>query len=64
MPTREPVETRRKAGGTVAGKARRDLEHKSGRKVVTSENYLALSQSVKKARSLPKPAPQGKPNKS
>ncbi|MBU4198993.1 MAG: Bro-N domain-containing protein [Verrucomicrobia bacterium] len=37
------------AGGTVAGNARRELERKSGRKVVTSENYLALTQSVKKS---------------
>jgi hypothetical protein len=35
-------------GGTVAGNARRELEKKSGRKVVTSENYLALAQSAKK----------------
>ena len=27
-------------GGSVAGKARRDLETKTGKKVVTSENYL------------------------
>jgi hypothetical protein len=39
-------------GGTVAGNARRELEEKSGRKVVSRENYLALSQSVKKARRL------------
>ena len=51
------------AGGTVAGNARRDLEQKSGRKVVTSEKYLALTQSVKKAKSLAKPAPPGKPGK-
>lgn len=31
-------------GGTVAGNARRDLERKSGRRVVTNENYLALTQ--------------------
>lgn len=37
-------------GGTVAGNARRELEAKSGRKVVTSENYLALTQSAKKAK--------------
>jgi hypothetical protein len=43
------------AGGTVAGNARRELEEKSGRKVVTSENYLALSQSVRKAKALAKP---------
>jgi methylphosphotriester-DNA--protein-cysteine methyltransferase len=38
------------AGGTVAGNARRELEKKSGRKVVTSENYLALTQVEKKKR--------------
>ena len=36
------------AGGTVAGNARRELEKKSGRKVVTSDNYLALTQSEKR----------------
>ena len=36
---------------------------KTGRKVVTSDNYLALTQSVKKAKSLAKPAPHGKPSK-
>ncbi len=35
-------------GGAVAGNARKELEQKSGRKVVTSENYLALTQSAKK----------------
>jgi hypothetical protein len=35
------------AGGEVAGKARRDLETKSGRKVVTNENYLSLAQGEK-----------------
>ena len=35
-------------GGTVAGSARRDLEKKSGRKVVTKENFLSLTQSAKK----------------
>ena len=43
-------------GGTVAGNARRELEKKSGRKVVTSENYLALAQSTKKIRPLPNEA--------
>ena len=38
-----------RSGGTVAGNARRELEKKSGRKVVTSDNYLALTQSAKKA---------------
>jgi hypothetical protein len=37
-------------GGSVAGNARRDLEKKSGRKVVTSGNYLGLTQSAKKAK--------------
>ena len=44
-----------RAGGGVAGNARRELEEKSGRKVVTSENYLALAQSAKKAKVLAKP---------
>ena len=39
-------------GGTVAGNARKELEKKSGRRVVTSENYKALSE--KKKRSLGK----------
>jgi hypothetical protein len=39
-------------GGSVAGNARRDLEKKSGRKVVTSGNYLALTQKAKKARQI------------
>jgi hypothetical protein len=30
--------------------ARRELELKSGRKVVTNKNYLALTQAVKKAK--------------
>jgi hypothetical protein len=38
------------AGGKVAGNARRELEEKSGRKVVTGENYLELTQSAKKAK--------------
>jgi len=41
-----------RSGGTVAGNARRELEQKSGRKVVTSENYLALKQSTKKVQRL------------
>ena len=51
------------AGDTVGANARRELEKKSGRKVVTSDDYLALTQSVKKAKSLAKPAPHGKPSK-
>ena len=38
------------AGGKVAGNARRELEAKSGRKVVTSENYLELTQKQKKVK--------------
>lgn len=30
-------------GGTVAGNARKELERKSGRKVVTSQNYKSLT---------------------
>jgi DNA-damage-inducible protein D len=36
-----------RAGGTVAGNARRELEKKSGRKVVTRENYLSLTHAEK-----------------
>lgn len=39
-------------GGTVAGNARKELEAKSGRKVVTNENFLALTQTEKKAGTL------------
>ena len=35
-------------GGAVAGRARRDLETKSGRKVITSENYIEHSEAVKR----------------
>ncbi len=45
------------AGGTVAGNARRELEQKSGRKVVSGENYLALTQAAKKAQRLAGKAP-------
>ena len=41
-----------RSGGKVAGNARRELQKKSGRKVVTSENYLALAQSAKKPKRL------------
>jgi methylphosphotriester-DNA--protein-cysteine methyltransferase len=43
-----------RSGGTVAGNARRELEKKSGRKVVSSDNYLALTQSTKKVQNLAK----------
>ena len=31
-----------KLGGAVAGSARKDLEHKSGKRVSTKRNYLSL----------------------
>jgi hypothetical protein len=37
-----------KAGGSVAGSARKDLEKKSGKKVSTSENYLLKSENQKR----------------
>ncbi len=37
-----------KAGGAVAGNARRELENKSGRKVVSRENYLDAPESIKR----------------
>jgi len=37
-----------KEGGDVAGKARTDLEKKSGKKISTKENYLLEAQSKKK----------------
>lgn len=37
-----------RAGGHIAGNARRELESRSGRKVVTRENYLNLTQSESK----------------
>ena len=35
-------------GGEVAGKAREDLERKTGKRIVSKENYLTTPQSVKK----------------
>ena len=35
-------------GGEVAGKARKDLEQKTGKRVVSRENYLTTSQGLKK----------------
>jgi hypothetical protein len=37
-------------GGKVAGNARRDLEKKSGRRIVSAENYLEEPESVKRRR--------------
>ena len=41
-----------RAGGTVAGNARRELEQRSGRRVITSDNYLALTPTAKPVRRL------------
>ncbi|OGV69341.1 MAG: phage antirepressor protein [Lentisphaerae bacterium RIFOXYB12_FULL_65_16] len=49
-----------RAGGTVAGNARRELEEKSGRKVVTSDNFLGLTQAAKKAGALAQPVSKKK----
>jgi hypothetical protein len=35
-----------------SGNARRELEKKSGRKVVTNKNYLALTQAAKKTKRI------------
>jgi hypothetical protein len=37
-----------KAGGSVAGKARRDLEQKSGNKIVSNQNFKELSENLNK----------------
>ncbi len=52
--TRGFVENRHAAreGGSVAGHARKELEKKTGRKVVTSENYLALAPTAPKRKRL------------
>ena len=47
-------------GGSVAGNARKDLEAKSGRKVVFRGNFLALTESEKKTEALPNGS-HGKP---
>jgi len=46
----KPNQKAARDGGTVAGNARRELEQRSGRKVVNNENYLSLTQSAKKAK--------------
>jgi len=48
----DPNKQAAREGGTVAGNARHELELRSGRKVATGENYLALTQSAKKAKRL------------
>jgi hypothetical protein len=40
--------TAAKEGGSVAGRARKDLEKKSGRKVVTNQNYKSLTEKQKR----------------
>jgi DNA-damage-inducible protein D len=44
---RESKQSARK-GGEVAGKARKDLEQKTGKKVVSKENYLTVSEAQKR----------------
>ena len=41
-----------KAGGSVAGGARKDLERKSGKRVVTSQNFKQLSESENRKKKL------------
>ncbi|HCT84708.1 MAG TPA: hypothetical protein DF296_05865 [Candidatus Margulisbacteria bacterium] len=43
-----------KEGGTVAGNARRELESKTGQKVVSADNYLEEAESDKRKK-LPRP---------
>lgn len=52
-----------RTGGEVAGKAREDLEAKSGRKVVSSENYLSLTQGGKKEKHLTQASPKKRSKK-
>ena len=35
-----------KAGGNVAGNARKDLEKKSGKKIVSKENFKELTENI------------------
>ena len=42
-----------KEAGEVAGNARRDIEKRTGNKVVSKENYLKLTQKAKKSLKLP-----------
>jgi len=43
-----------KEGGTVAGVARKELERRSGEKVVTQENYLNEPETKKRLESMKK----------
>ena len=42
-----------KEAGEVAGNARRDIEKRTGNKVVSKENYLNLTQKAKKNLKMP-----------
>jgi hypothetical protein len=42
-------------GGSIAGNARTELENKTGRKVVSSDNYLEITGKVKKLENNSKP---------
>jgi hypothetical protein len=48
-----PNRSAARAGGKVAGSARRDLERKSGRKVATDQNYKQLPEAEVRKR-IPK----------
>jgi hypothetical protein len=37
-----------KQGGSVAGKAREDLENKTGKKIVSADNYLPKQKRINK----------------
>jgi len=56
------VENREAAieGGKIAGNARAELERKTGRKVVSSDNYLEITGKVKKLENNSKPKTQKK----
>jgi hypothetical protein len=47
-------------GGRIAGNARAELENKTGRNVVSSDNYLEITGKVKKLENNPKPEVQRK----
>ncbi len=44
----DPNKIAARQGGTVAGNARRELQQKSGRRVVSRENYLDAPESTKR----------------
>ena len=41
-----------RAGGSVAGKARKDLESKTGKRISTKENYLQIPESQKRLKAI------------